>query len=300
MAYFMTRDDGRQPVGGRNVGRPPPAPDLYGGGNQNSPGNNNPASPLSRFVQEGYQPQPGGMLGAPGGGQQSGGFDAGVAQQWTNNVQSIAHHQQQHDPNFVPKVKSNGYRVSQAPGGGSSLSLAWGGDGGAAPDNGAGQGSRAAYRAPSPGAFGARGRSSSRDQIGGGDMAGIMGGGPQQQSNPSSRGSNRAPSPGVARASHMMGTAAYDSRAAPTYGGAQYGGNYGPPGGVQHGMPPQMPSGGGRQGEATSLTFGARAEGGSSNAYANGANQNCGNGITDRRTTKVLEPPGGRSQISFG
>lgn len=48
----------------------------------------------------------------------------------------------------------------------------------------------------------------------------------------------------------------------------------------------------------------AQAAGGhggvSSNAYANGANQNCGNVLTDRRTTKVSAPPGGHSQIVFG
>jgi len=48
----------------------------------------------------------------------------------------------------------------------------------------------------------------------------------------------------------------------------------------------------------------AQAAGGaggvSSNAYANGANQNCGNVLTDRRTTKVSAPPGGHSSIVFG
>ena len=39
---------------------------------------------------------------------------------------------------------------------------------------------------------------------------------------------------------------------------------------------------------------------GSSNAYANGANQNCGNVITDRSSTRLHAPPGGHSQISFG
>ncbi|CAK0831499.1 unnamed protein product, partial [Prorocentrum cordatum] len=38
----------------------------------------------------------------------------------------------------------------------------------------------------------------------------------------------------------------------------------------------------------------------SSNAYATGSNQNVGNVVTDRRTTYVAQPPGGRSQISFG
>merc|ERR1719201_945722 len=46
--------------------------------------------------------------------------------------------------------------------------------------------------------------------------------------------------------------------------------------------------------------YGGRVDSRSSNAYACGANQNCGNFVTDRRTTRVAAPPGGRSQISFG
>jgi len=38
----------------------------------------------------------------------------------------------------------------------------------------------------------------------------------------------------------------------------------------------------------------------SSSAYASGANQNCGNVLTDRRTTRVSAPPGGHSSIVFG
>jgi len=37
----------------------------------------------------------------------------------------------------------------------------------------------------------------------------------------------------------------------------------------------------------------------SSNAFAQGANQNCGNVITDRSSTRLHAPPGGRSSISF-
>ena len=37
----------------------------------------------------------------------------------------------------------------------------------------------------------------------------------------------------------------------------------------------------------------------SSNEYANGSSQNTGNVITDRPTSRVLQPPGGKSSISF-
>lgn len=37
----------------------------------------------------------------------------------------------------------------------------------------------------------------------------------------------------------------------------------------------------------------------SSNAFANGSNQNCGNVISERSTTRIHCPPGGRSTFSF-
>eukprot|EP01059_Diplonema_ambulator_P034240 TRINITY_DN7586_c0_g1_i1.p2 TRINITY_DN7586_c0_g1~~TRINITY_DN7586_c0_g1_i1.p2 ORF type:complete len:117 (+),score=28.11 TRINITY_DN7586_c0_g1_i1:68-418(+) len=37
----------------------------------------------------------------------------------------------------------------------------------------------------------------------------------------------------------------------------------------------------------------------SSNAWASNSNQNCGNMITDRPSTRVHAPPGGKSSISF-
>ena len=38
----------------------------------------------------------------------------------------------------------------------------------------------------------------------------------------------------------------------------------------------------------------------SSNVYANGNSQNTGNFLTDRPTSKVSQPPGGKSSIQFG
>eukprot|EP00924_Labyrinthula_sp_SR-Ha-C_P009425 snap_masked-scaffold_2-processed-gene-23.40-mRNA-1 protein AED:0.11 eAED:0.26 QI:0/0/0/0.66/1/1/3/0/87 len=38
----------------------------------------------------------------------------------------------------------------------------------------------------------------------------------------------------------------------------------------------------------------------SSNMYANGSNQNAGNFLTEKPTTKIHAPPGGSSQIIFG
>lgn len=37
----------------------------------------------------------------------------------------------------------------------------------------------------------------------------------------------------------------------------------------------------------------------SSNAFANGSRQNCGNVITDRSTTRLHAPPGGKSSVSL-
>lgn len=38
----------------------------------------------------------------------------------------------------------------------------------------------------------------------------------------------------------------------------------------------------------------------SSNSYANGADQNCGNVLSDTPTTRVLKPPGGGSSLNLG
>lgn len=43
----------------------------------------------------------------------------------------------------------------------------------------------------------------------------------------------------------------------------------------------------------------AGGRGVSSNLYANGSSQNTGNVITDRPTSRVTQPPGGKSSISF-
>ena len=38
----------------------------------------------------------------------------------------------------------------------------------------------------------------------------------------------------------------------------------------------------------------------SSNAFSSGSNQNCGNVITDRPSTRLHAPPGGKSSFSLG
>jgi len=43
----------------------------------------------------------------------------------------------------------------------------------------------------------------------------------------------------------------------------------------------------------------SNSRGVSSNVYANGASQNVGNVITDRPTSRITQPPGGRSSITF-
>lgn len=46
-------------------------------------------------------------------------------------------------------------------------------------------------------------------------------------------------------------------------------------------------------------TFGRRVRV-SSNSFANGADQNCGNVLSDTPTTRVLRPPGGGSSLNLG
>merc|ERR1711939_1243887 len=93
--------------------------------------------------------------------------------------------------------------------------------------------------------------------------------------------SGRAPSPGVWGFAPSRAASPGVRNYAPPQVGASYGASYGDR--YQAGN-----------------AFGSRLDNGSSNAYANGCNQNVGNVLSDRRTTKVLEPPGGRSQVCFG
>ena len=38
----------------------------------------------------------------------------------------------------------------------------------------------------------------------------------------------------------------------------------------------------------------------SNNVFANGNNMNCGNVLTERPSSRVLNPPGGKSSVTFG
>lgn len=62
-------------------------------------------------------------------------------------------------------------------------------------------------------------------------------------------------------------------------------------------------AGGGYSGGIASKSnyaHGGRGRAESMNNFANGANQNCGNFISERSSTRIHAPPGGQSQISFG
>lgn len=97
------------------------------------------------------------------------GFDAGIASQWSANVQRDVHNRQnKYDPNVAgPVMPAGGQRITQAPGGGSQVDLSWGaaqpprmpggGIGGykhapVAPSHYADGGRAAGGRAPSPAA----------------------------------------------------------------------------------------------------------------------------------------------------
>mmetsp|Transcript_134247 Transcript_134247/g.189718 ORF Transcript_134247/g.189718 Transcript_134247/m.189718 type:complete len:224 (+) Transcript_134247:46-717(+) len=70
-----------------------------------------------------------------------------------------------------------------------------------------------------------------------------------------------------------------------------------PPAGARRG--PAAGSGHGSGQVPASEAFGQRVRV-SSNSYANGADQNCGNVLSDTPTTRVLRPPGGGSSINLG
>lgn len=309
-----------------------PAPIWTGGGDEPFSGQGNlPSSPLSQLVQNGYLPTaapplsnsprqaygmgayagqaagrpssrqhtpqsgscggclPGGI--SPGGMLPSGGAPAVGSRQYE------ASYQQQNDPTYAGARKPAGYRVTHAPGGGSSISLSWG-----EPDqsNGRGVGGPAL---PS----GLRGQRATPPQAASGMAAGARYRSPSPADGGGVRGALRASSPfygGPGGAPQAPAALPSPSAAAGARGGGggPGAGPFAGGGGVGYGMPPPLPrnpSVPGRE-EPSGMIFGGRCDARSSNAYANGANQNVGNYICDRRTTRVLQPPGGGSSISFG
>lgn len=178
----------------------------------------------------------------------------------------------QNSGNVLGDVSST--RVNKPPGGASSMNLSWGDErrGGGAPERAAPQsyagqdGYGQAPMSPSQQAPFARspGAARSRDWQTG-----------------------QAPSPchGDARHEAMGGPRGplepADGARGPPFSGASPRGGGGPP-----------ILGGGDQ------IFGTRTRP-SSNNYANGADQNCGNVLTDVPTTRVLRPPGGSSAMSL-
>ncbi|CAK9039792.1 5-alpha-L-arabinanase) [Durusdinium trenchii] len=102
----------------------------------------------------------------------------------------------------------------------------------------------------------------------------------------------RTPSPCNGRAKEVPMAAAGFQAHQMHRGGAPYAYDGGP----AAGLPPPLP----REARAQDQPLGREQPRVSSNAYACGGNQNCGNVITDRRSTRVAQPPGGSSSICFG
>jgi len=270
MAYFLDREEPARKSGKRcsNGGGVSAQSDTF----QHA----DPSSPLSKFVRDGYN-------GMPSGGRQpqrpsEGGFDAGVAQQWSGNVQhNMIAHQQQHDPNFVQKQpQTHGLRVSQAAGGQSSLSLAWDDPPAEQPGRrGRGSGAQqpASHSVVGGTAFN-NGVQHRADPTGG--VAGVMGGasyGDAAYARPASHTSSR------------VSAQAYGANVA------------GPSGNLSHqeayAVSANRQRGAGGHGGAGS--------GGQSYGGANGnGSQNTGNHIGDRNSSRVLAPPGGFSSFSLG
>lgn len=324
MAFFLTREENAKAQGGK---RCVPRPAV-----SSSSGDGAPGSPLSRLVQDGYvgmpaggrpprRPSEGGFdagadmparsrnaqnlaqdgyIGMPSGAQvpkrpSEGGFDGGVAQHRSSSngppPVDKQHWTQEQDPNFMhhmQKNKNNGCRVSQAVGGNSSFSLGWDesqADEQAAPRRGRRVGDWAPEARP---VAGASWPSDARES-------------PAHQA---SAAGPRAPS------RESLGDAAY--RRSPPGVGPQSG-SWLPTGRVASessqpiaDLPPRVAP----QAPAAPADWhcgalpGMRGVSGneqvSANRFAQGTDQNCGNVLTDKPTSRVLAPPGGRSSFSFG
>mmetsp|Transcript_43000 Transcript_43000/g.133666 ORF Transcript_43000/g.133666 Transcript_43000/m.133666 type:complete len:292 (-) Transcript_43000:37-912(-) len=174
--------------------------------------------------------------------------------------------------NVISDVSST--RVNKPPGGSSSLNLSWGDQrrGGRGMD----QGPRDAYAGPSDG-YGPPPLSPSQQA----PLARTPGGArtrdwPASQEPP--------PYPCDAQREAMGGTRGPREPLDGGRGGGAFAGH--------------SPRGGGCLPGGGEQVFGARTRPGS-NAYANGADQNCGNVLTDVPTTRVLRPPGGSSAMSL-
>mmetsp|Transcript_23743 Transcript_23743/g.64603 ORF Transcript_23743/g.64603 Transcript_23743/m.64603 type:complete len:408 (-) Transcript_23743:238-1461(-) len=209
-----------------------------------------------------------GPRGEPGGGQlfsgnPQAGYAAGMApQRSTSNA--YASGANQNSGNVMSDVAST--RVSKPPGGASSVNMSWGDQrrGGGSPEMGPPQtyaGADGYGQGPSDQASTARSPGAMRER----DW-------PRGQASPRS-GDDRCEAWGGPSDPQDGGRGSQFSRGSP------------------HGAGP--PRGG--QGDQV---FGTRTRP-SSNSYANGCDQNCGNVMTDVPTTRVLRPPGGSSAMSL-
>jgi len=272
MAYFLNREESVRSTGKQvapiSVGQSPYAHAAPEG----------PCSPLSQLVRDGYTPpdSAGGPAGRPPICPTKGGFDAGIAKQWSSNVQdSTAQQQQQHNPQLKPKT--NGLRVSQAAGGQSSLSLGWD-----TPDD---QPARRGGRVGSRGSHGVdaspgrRGRGTPDEQ-------------PLRQG-----GCGRHPSPG---GGHGVGSGYGNAASRPPQAGPDANVGGGGANVAHRGLTQQeayaleankQRGSGDRGGAHGSVSYGGPA--------GNGG-QNTGNKMGDRNSSRVLAPPGGFSNFSFG
>ena len=206
-------------------------------------------------------------------------------------------------------------RVHQQPGGNSSFSLGWGD-----PSNANQVVHKKTTYAPAPqgggaAVFGTGGGGAPGGGYGGGygQPAPYGGGGAAYGGNGGSysgsdyvpKSLNTAPASGLHRGDSLESMAG-PMGASPISrmrGGYDDGG-YAQPGAVSPSVARAAAASSRRTGMGYSPTaadaFGARGDHVSSNSYASGANQNSGNVITDRSSTRVAQQPGGNSSFSLG
>jgi len=240
-------------------------------------------------------------------------------QEWENSVaDQTKRYQQQNDPSFTKTKKATGYSVSKPPGGHSSIDLGWHEPNVPAPKR-QNHGSNSISQQMAAAAIPAGGNRQQYQQYHHQEqepceLPSSHGGSYQNRGAPFALhdnvqravgGGNNARQASVDRTQACPYAWDHSQDQAPR-GGAS--GSYSVAPQRQQQLPPpqrqerqqsSLNFGGGDPPQQQGYAYGRRLNESSSNRFANGDNQNSGNVISERSSTRIAAPPGGHSNFTF-